>query len=350
MSTLELSETKTLASGNDPMATMLQLLFGKHISYSVSSVARLGVPDHMNSKPVHVDDLAAKVQAHPDRLYRIMRMLSSVGVFEEHADRRFTLTPVGDLLKTDAPGTLRDVAMMWGSQWSTRGFGHLTDAIRTGSDGITLGYGKHLFELLPHWPEDSAESNRAMVSLSSVVGSAVARAYNFSGISRLCDVGGGYGRLLTSIMDAYVDLRGVLFDLPHVIREAQSQPGLENFRSRLDFEAGSFLESVPPGCDAYILKHIIHDWDDDRACRILELIRQRLGADGRILLCEAIISEDAAPSPAKMLDIEMLALTPGGRERTVSEFEELFRRAGLRLHAIVPNESPLSVIEARPRT
>jgi hypothetical protein len=328
-------------------AALAQLLFGKHVTYAISAVSRLRVSDHMSAEPSHVEELAGKTGAHASSLYRVMRFLAGVGVFNEAPGRRFSLTPMSDLLRTDAPGSLRYMATMFGDQWSVRAFGHISDCVRTGGDGITAAFGKQAFDLLADFPEDAETFHRAMTSYSAVEGPAVLEAYDFSGIRRLADVGGGHGMLLASILKQYPKMRGLLFDLPEVVSGAGPSGHFAACEDRVEIESGSFLERAPSDCDAYILKHIIHDWSDDHCRRILTLIREQLPPEGRVLLCEMIINEDPGPSPAKALDIEMLVMTPGGKERTITEFADLFASAGLRLTSVTPTNTPVCVLEAR---
>jgi O-methyltransferase domain len=347
MTTVEMEpEAAGQMSPATPLDVMLQLLFGKHITYSISALARLGVADHMNGQPKTAEELAPLTDAHAPSLYRVMRLLASVGVLNELPGKRFTLTSVGGLLKSNAPNTVRNLAIMWGDPFSTHGFGRLGDVLRTGVDGVTTEFGKHIFDLLPEFPEQAKHFNDAMSDFSAVIGPAVVEAYNFTGINRIADVGGGHGRLLASVLDRYPGTHGVLFDLPEVVAGAFEAGHISRFKDRVDIEAGSFFECAPAACDAYLLKHIIHDWDDDRACRILSLIREQMNPEARVLLCELVVPDEPGPSPAKALDIEMLALTPGGRERTAAEFSRLLARSGLRLTRVIPTQSPLSVIEA----
>lgn len=326
----------------------MRLLFGKHVTYAVSAVARLGVPDCMNGVPCDVEELAAKVGAHAPSLYRVMRLLGGVGVFNELPGKRFTLTPVGELLKTEAPGSMRYMAIMFGDEWSARAYGRLAHCVRTGQDGVTAVYGKNAFDLFEDYPEEAENFHRAMTNFSAVAAAAVLEAYDFSGIRRLADVGGGHGMLLSAILKRYPEMQGVLYDLPEVVAGAPSKNQFAYADDRIQIEAGSFLERVPSGCDGYILKHIIHDWSDSHCRQILNSIREQLPADGRVLLCELIVSDEPGPSPAKALDIEMLALTPGGKERTVAEFKELFASAGLSLTKVVSTAAPINILEARP--
>lgn len=330
-----------------PPLAMMQLLFGKQLTYSLSGVARLGVADHMDGKPRPVTEIAAKSGAHAPSLYRVMRMLASFGVFKESPARRFALTPVGALLKTDAPGSLRYMAMMFGEEFSVRAYEHIGECLRSGGDGVTEAYGKPIWEVLAERPEQCETFQRAMTNSTSVAADAIVDAYDFSGIERLADVGGGHGLLLAAILRANPELQGVLFDRPEVIAHVPKRQ-FAGCEGRVTTERGSFFERVPDGCDGYILKHIIHDWSDEHCRTILGLIRDRLPKQGRVLVCEMVVSDEKGPTPAKLLDIEMLVMTVGGKERTPEEFAELFASSGLRLDRIVPTGRPISVIEAVP--
>jgi len=330
-----------------PQQAMMQLLFGKQLTYSLSGVARLGVADHMDHKPKPVEEIAAETGAHTPSLYRVMRMLASFGVFKEGPPRHFALTPAGELLKSNVPGTVRNFAMMFGDEWTTRAYEHFTSCLRTGQDGVSQAYGKDVFEHLAERPDQLATFQAAMTSGSTLAADAIAQAYDFSFIKRLADVGGGHGALLAAILRRYPDMQGVLFD------RAETVAGVPKDRfagceGRIAIESGSFFERVPEGCDAYMMKHIIHDWSDEHCRAILTLMRKKLPKDGRVLLCEMVVTDEPGPTPAKMLDIEMLVMTVGGKERTKDEFAELFASCGLRLNRIVPTARPISVIEAVP--
>jgi hypothetical protein len=324
-----------------PTAVLMQLLFGKQITYSLAAVARLGVADHMSNEFVRVDEIAKKVAVHPAALFRVMRMLAGVGVFEEAPGQRFALTPVGELLKSDAPSSLRYPAMFFGDEWSTRAYQYIVDCVRTGIDGVTQAYGKHAFDFLAEHPDQAETFHRAMSSFSAIDSESILEAYDFSGIRRLADVGGGHGTLLAAILQRYPEMEGVLYDLPEVVEGAN----LAAYDHRVRIESGSFFERVPSGCDAYLMKHIIHDWGDEHCRTIFSLMRQELPLDGRVLVCEMVVPEDSGPAPAKMLDIEMLVMTVGGKERTVEEFGNLFTSAGLRLGRVVATKSPICLIE-----
>jgi hypothetical protein len=335
------------ATKTPPPVVMMQLLFGKQLTYSLSAVAQLGIADHMDATSRPVEEIAAKAGAHAPSLYRVMRMLASFGAFKEGPQRHFALTPVGELLKTDAPGSIRYLAMMFGEEFSTRAWGHITECLRSGGDGVTAAFGKDLWAVLAEHPEQCEIFQRAMTNSSAGSAQAIIEAYDFSGIARLADVGGGYGLLLASILQRYPKLQGVLFDRPEVIAGVP-KTRFEGLDGRISLEPGSFFERVPDGCDAYIMRGIIHDWSDQHCQTILRLMRERLPKSGRVLVCDMVVSDDPAPTPAKMLDIEMLVMTVGGKERTAQEFEALFASSGFRLGRIVPTSRPLFVIEALP--
>jgi len=330
-----------------PPLAMMQLLFGKQLTYSLSGVARLGVADHMDGTAKPVEDIAACCGAHAPSLYRVMRMLASFGVFKEGPARHFSLTPVGELLKTDAPGSLRYMAMMFGEEFSTRAYEHIAACLRTGGDGVSEAYGKQIWEVLGERPSQCGTFQHAMTNSTSVAAPAIVKAYDFSGITRLADVGGGHGLLLAAILRANPKLQGVLFDRPEVVGSVP-QDQFAGCDGRIAIEPGSFFERVPDGCDAYLMKHIIHDWSDEHCRTILTLMRKKLPQDGRVLLCEMVVTDEPGPTPAKLLDIEMLVMTVGGKERTEQEFRELFAACGLLLSRIVPTARPISVIEAVP--
>ena len=330
-----------------PPLVMMQLLFGKQLTYSLSGVARLGVADHMNGKPQPVEEIAAKAGAHAPSLYRVMRMLASFGVFKEGPQHHFALTPVGGLLKTGVPGSLRYMAMMFGEEFSTRAYEHIAECLRSGGDGVTEAYGKPIWEVLAERPEQCETFQQAMTNSTSVAADAIVEAFDFSGIERLADVGGGHGLLLAAILRANPPMQGVLFDRPEVVEHVPKQQ-FTGCEGRMTTEAGSFFERVPDRCDAYLLKHIIHDWSDEHCRTILGLMREKLPKHGRVLVCEMVVSDEPGPTPAKLLDIEMLVMTVGGKERTPEEFRELFASSGLRLNRIVATDRPISVIEAVP--
>ena len=240
------------------------------------------------------------------------------------------------------------MAMMFGEELTTRAYEHFASCLRTGGDGVSEAYGKRLLEVLAERPGQLRDLPAAMTNSTSVAGRrAIVEAYDFSGIKRLADVGGGHGLLLAAILRANPKLHGVLFDRPEVVGSVP-EDRFAGCDGRIAIEAGSFFERVPDGCDAYLMKHIIHDWSDEHCRTILTLMRKKLPKDGRVLVCEMVVTDEPGPTPAKMLDIEMLVMTVGGKERTPDEFRDLFASCGLKLSRIVPTGRPIAVIEAVP--
>jgi hypothetical protein len=346
MQTLEEVPVTTNSNTIPPHAELVKLLFGKHLAYSLSAVAFLGVADHMSEYPTSVESLAGKVGAKADALYRVMRALAAAGVFEETSGRAFRLNEISEYLKSDTPGSVRYTAMQMGDPWSTRPWEHFTNIVRTGVDGVTQAFGKNAFELLAEEPEQADHFNRSMSGYSAVMQDAILAAYDFRCIRRLADIGGGHGKLLAGILGRYPHMTGVVYDLPEVIVGAYGQDHVADSGDRLSFEAGSFFERVPSGCDAYMMKFILHDWSDEHCKLILRRVREQMPDYGRVLVFEQIVNATPEMSFAKVLDLEMLALTVGGRERTEAEFAALFASAGLKLTAVFPTESPLCILEA----
>ncbi|HEX5875103.1 MAG TPA: methyltransferase [Pyrinomonadaceae bacterium] len=332
-------------NGAPPEAVLTEILLGSLASQSLYVAAKLGIADLLADGPKGVDELAQAADAHAPSLYRVLRALASLGVFTEQDDRVFALTPAAEALRSDRPNSLRDVAIFWGEDWHWDVWGKILYSVRTGKSAWAQLHGEQVFEYFEKNKAAGEIFNRAMSSFSTVATKAVAEAYDFSGIETLIDIAGGHGRLLTGVLEANPSMRGVLFDLPHVIEGAVETLSKTDVRQRVETVSGDFFASVPAGGDAYIMKHIIHDWDDERALTILRNIRHAMKPGARVLVVEAVIAEGNGQDFGKLLDIEML-VAPGGKERTAKEYEELFERAGLRMTRIVPTKSPYSVIEA----
>jgi SAM-dependent methyltransferase len=332
----------------------MNLLWGKAIATSISAMAKLGVADRMSAaEPITAGALAAAVSAHPESLYRVMRMLAGIGVFAEHEGQRFTLTPLSQCLRGDAPDTVRGVARFLTDEWHMRGYENILEAIRTGESGVQKAYGQNAFEAIAAQPEALANFQEGMSNYSAMEGALLDPLLDFSRFTRLADVGGGHGMLLAQILGRNPNLQGVLYDLPEVVEQARQVAAPAE---RMHFEAGSMFERVPAGCDAYIMKHIVHDWSDEASARVLRLMRDVLAESapehGRVFLAEMIVPPASSPGtpephPAKFLDVEMLAMTPGGKERTTEEFAALFRTAGLELVGVERTPGPICLIEAR---
>ena len=326
-----------------PNIALTQTILGSLNAQAVYVAAKLRVADSLAAGPKTISALAQEVGADPSALYRVMRALASFGVFVEERDRVFRLTPTAELLRSDVEGSLRDVAIFMGEDWHWSVWGQTLHSVKTGEEAWSRVHGRSIF---PYFEDNAGPAkifDDAMSSFSTLARKAVVEAYDFSSLNVLVDVAGGHGRLLTGILEATPELRGVLFDLPHVIERAKENSDVKKVGSRCDLKTGNFFESVP-AADGYIMKHIIHDWKDEEAIRILKNIRNAMTTYGRVLLIEAVVSEGNEPDFAKILDIEML-VSPGGKERTAKEYADLYRQSGLKLSRIIPTKSPYSVIE-----
>jgi hypothetical protein len=321
---------------------LLMLASGAWVSQMIHVAAELGVADHLISGERPVDELATACGADADSLFRLLRGLASLGIFQETAPRRFALTPLAELLGSDHPQSLRMFARMLGDEHYLS-WADLLHSVRSGESAFRHRYGMGIFEWYQQQPQRSAIFDGAMGDHSRAQLAALLAAYDFRGISHLVDVGGGRGMLLQTVLAAYPDLRGTVFDQPQVVAGAAIPPELEG---RLSLQGGDFFSEAPAGADAYLLKHIIHDWGDDACRTILERIRAAMAPGARVLVVEQVIPPGNDPFPGKLLDLNMLVMSEGGRERTPQEYAQLLESAGLQLQRIVPTPGPVSVVEA----
>ncbi len=328
-----------------PNIALLQLIVGKWAMQAVYVAAELGIADRLRDGARSSGDVARECATDGDATYRLMRALSNIGVLEEREGRIFTLTPMGQFLRADVPGSLRGYARFVGYAPTWTAWGEAIHSVRTGQPAVDHVFGENLFDWYAKHLDESAIFDDAMTSLSMLEAEAVATSFDFSGISTLADVGGGRGYLLATILRANPTMKAMLFDLPHVVAGAPPLLREHGIEARVRVESGSFLETAPEGADAVIMKHILHDWNDDDSIRILRNCHRVLPKGGRVLVVEAVVSPPGQQGWAKLLDLEMLVLTPRGRERTESEFADLFRRGGFRLTRIVPTPAPVSVVE-----
>jgi predicted O-methyltransferase YrrM len=275
----------------------------------------------------------------------VLRGLASVGVFAEDSQGRFVSTPVTETLSRDAPGSLRAFAMAELGQEHFKAWGNLLHSVRTGEIAFDNHFGQPVWEYYAQNPEDAEVFNDAMTGMTEMVNAAVVPAYDFSGFGKIVDIGGGHGALLAAILKANPAARGVLFDLPHVAEGAAARFAAEGVSDRCEVVSGDFFKAVTPGADAYVMKFILHDWDDEKSVAIMKNIRRAMKDGGRVIVIENIVPEGNTPSFAKFIDINMLVMT-GGRERTEKEFADHFAAAGFRLTRVVPTESPFCIIEA----
>ncbi len=330
-----------------PRDALWRMTNAYQVSQAIHAAASLRIADLLEDGPKSADELAKDAGAHAPALYRLLRALASVGVFAEQADGRFGLTPPAEYLRSDAPGSIRAWAMFIGRPPTWSAWAYLPDSIRTGEPAFPKLHGTSSWEYRASRPEESAIFDAAMTGLSAGAAKAIAHGYDFSGIGVLADVGGGQGELLAAVLAANPDLRGILFDQPHVVASAEALLKQSGVNDRCEVVGGSFFEAVPEGADAYLLKSVVHDWDDAAATEILRKCRKAAKNSGRLLLVERVVRPGNEPDPAKFSDLNML-VELGGRERTAEEFGRLYAEAGFRLTEVTPTGSPYHIIEGVP--
>lgn len=327
-----------------PREDLRHLFFGFRVSQALYAVAELGIADLLGDEPQRADDLAAASGAHAPSLARVLRLLASEGVFAETLDGRFAMTPMAEALRRDAPGSMRPQVRAGGRDTIWRSWGQLLYAVRTGEPAFDHVHGVDFFEYHRQHPDEGVLFDQVMVSQTAPLTGAVAAAYDFSPFETIVDVGGGRGSLALGILEAYPHLRAIVFDQPTVVVAARQAIEAAGLTSRCTADGGDFFDAVSEGGDAYLLKYILHDWDDERCVAILRSCRRTVPANGRLLVIELLIPSGNAPSYAKSQDVNML-VNLGGRERSEAEYRELFRTAGFTLTRTIPVHGELHIIE-----
>ena len=330
-----------------PDRRLMQISGHVMLARCLGIAAELGIADHLHLGPAAAAGVAAKSGSHPGALYRMLRYLAANGIFAEDDHGNFSNNDVSALLRDGVPGGMRDwLRSSWQDvSWDT--YKQLPHTIATGDPAFPKAFGETFFGYLARRPDMSARFDAAMARQSAPENASIAAAYPFDRAAVVVDVGGGRGGFMAALLTRHQHLRGILFDQAHVLAQPNHvrEAGLT---SRCDFAAGDFFAEVAPGGDVYVLKRILHDWNDDDATRILRACAAAAGARGRIIVADAVLKPGGAPDPNKALDMSMLALL-NGRERTAGEFETLFAEAGLEMIAIHPTAAPstLSLVEAR---
>lgn len=336
------------SDSHDGAGVLLRLLSGARTTQIVYVAAELGIPDLLAAGPRTARELAGSSGAHEPSLQKLLRALAAIGLCEADGEGAFRLTAAGALLQSNTDGSLGPWALWWGrSLWQA--WGGLLHSVRTGESARERIIGSPSFDHLADSPENAAVFYRAMVGLSSLSFSAIAAAYDFGRFCRIVDVGGGYGELLAGILRANPGACGVLFDLPHAMDGAREHLAAAGVGERCDFVAGDFFAAVPADGDAYVLKSILHDWNDERAGRILAACRRAMREDARLVLIEDILPDAGEPlnPAAAMSDLNMLVALGAG-ERTRGEFGALLDGEGFAVTRVVPIDGALHVIEAAP--
>jgi len=330
-----------------PHAQLIQMASAYWISRVVYAAARLGLADQLAAGPRSAAELAAPTRTHAPSLHRLMRTLASLGLLTEGDAQRFALTPLGEALKAGAPGSARATLLTFGSPWFTAAFEQIMHSLETGRTGFEKANGMPIFDYLGQHPEAASLFSETMVGFHGAEPAAVAEAYDFSAFKTVVDVGGATGNMMAAILSRHAGPRGVLFDRPHVVAEAPALLKARGVEPRVSIEAGDFFQTVPAGGDAYLLSHVIHDWNEDQCLTILGHCRKAMKPDGRLLIVEMVLPDGDTPHPGKVLDMVMLVV-PGGQERTEAEYVPLLRNAGFRFTRVVPTQSAVSVVEAVP--
>jgi O-methyltransferase domain/Dimerisation domain len=337
-------KSATLVNESSPAQILLELTSGYWISQAIYVVAKLAIADLLKDGAKNCDELAQATNTHAQSLVRVMRTLASVGVFTEVDIGRFGLTPLAEPLQTNVPDSIRAWAIMLGEE-SYRAWSELQYTVKTGKPAFDQVYKMRRFEYLERHPDAAEVFNTAMTGLYRRVHTTVVKAYSFVGFSKIVDVGGGNGFLISLILNANPHLTGTLFETSTVIEDAKKNIETAGLAARCETVAGDFFLSVPEGGDAYLLAHVMQSFDDDRSVVILRNCHRAMPEHGKLLLVEPVISRGDAPSFAKLLDLHMLVVT-GGRQRTEVEYGTLLALADLRLRNVVATESGESVIEA----
>lgn len=333
---------------NSALMQLLQVRSGLITHQALYAAANLGVADLIERGVDTSVKLAGELKVNEDALYRLLRALASQGIFEETRPRTFKNSGLSHYLRTEEPGSIRSALLYWGTDFYYRSFGEILHSIETGEPGRAKLFGKNDWEYIRQHPDLAAIFDDAMTSLSSMQAPAIATAYDFGAWESIMDIGGGNGILLSHILRTHKTVRGVLADQPHVLERARKRGFLNvDLEARAEMQPCDFFHEVPPGCRAYLMKNVIHDWDDNRACEILLNCRRAVPANGALLLVEWGISDANQPSAGKLTDLVMLVLT-GGKERTIEEYSGLLAKGGFRLNKVVPAGAEFVVIEALP--
>jgi hypothetical protein len=324
----------------------MQMATGFFLSRLVYVAAKLGIADHLARGHQSVDELASAIGCNAATLYRFMRTLTNFEILTLEADGTFALTPLGDALRSDAPGHAHSAILTLGGPACWKAWGELEYAVETGNCAFDKANGKPMFDLLGENPDDARRFSETMLALNLAEGPAVAEAYDFSSAGVIVDVGGASGNMLASVLARHASPRGVLFDLPQATSEAPTLLREHGVEARVTLQHGSFFDAVPAGGDIYLLSHIIHDWSEEKALAILRNCRKAMTPTSRLLLVELVLRDGGAPGYGSS-DVAMLVLV-GGAERTAREYDALLAKAGLKLTRVILTTTSASIVEAAP--
>ena len=326
---------------------ILQVITNFWSSRAVYVFTKLGIPDFLKSGPKTVEELASATKTHAPSLYRVLRALASTGFVSATADGRFAQTPVSEILVTDAAGSLRWFTISELGQEHYPAWGNLMHSVRTGEIAFDNFFGADIWKYFEQNPEDAAVFNNSMSGVTAATNEEILAVYDFSPFERVVDVGGGHGGLITSLLKSNPKLRGILMDAPQVIEGARPKIEEAGLSNRCETVAGDFFKAVPAGGDAYIMKWIIHDWDDERAIAILKNCRNQMSGNGKVIIVDCVVPENNDLDFSKFFDLNMMVMT-GGKERTEKEFAQLLDAAGFKLLRVIPTKVATSIVEGEP--
>jgi O-methyltransferase domain/Dimerisation domain len=334
----------------DQRESLRERIMGFRTTQMIHVAAKLGLADRLAERPCTPEELAHLVGADAPALQRLLRALASLGIFAEEAGGAYRLTAQAELLRSDVPGSLHGIALLYGEEWMWQAYGAMMHSVRTGQPAFLRVHGQTLYGYLQEHPRAAAQFNAAMSGFSGQEIPAILAAYDFAalaGARKVIDIGGGQGALIAGLLRAHPELTGTVFDLPSVVAGAAQLFHDAGVADRARSHAGDFFDDVPRGGDLYLMKSVLHNWDDEDALRILITCRAAMNDQARLLVIERVIAPGNQPSEAKLFDINMMTVA-GGRERSGDEYRILLAKAGLALQRIVATAAPLSIIEVRP--
>jgi cyclopropane fatty-acyl-phospholipid synthase-like methyltransferase len=327
-----------------PEVHLMKFIMGKWISKPLHAVAELGIADLLQDGPMSIKELASITSTHEPFIYRVLRALAGVGVFEEIGDRHFRLTPMGEFLKT---GAMRSWAQMAHAHWNDRAWDKLIHGLKTGDTPFEAAHKMNISSYLQKNPQAAALLSEANSAKAKQSHHAIVDAYDFSSTHHLIDIGGGTGALMMEILEANPHMTGVIADLPQIIPHADAAIKSQNLANRCRTQSIDFFQSIPTEGDALLLSHILHDWPDTRCRQILTNCRKAMTPDSKLLIVEILVPPGNTPSVSKLLDLEMLVIT-GGRERTEQEFIHLLQTTGFHHQKTIPTSQSISILQATP--
>ncbi|MGI0482157.1 methyltransferase [Geminocystis sp. CENA526] len=335
-------------NSNFPLHIQLsQMISSYWVAQSIYVASKLNIADLIkNNNSLSCEKLAQLTNTNPEALYRLMRGLSSVGIFAETDSQNFIMTPLAEYLCSDNPQSMKATSIMLGESPHYQAWGETLYSVKTGKPAFDKVFGMGVFDYFKFHPEDAEIFENSMNSFSYTEEKAILSNYDFSSFKTIVDVGGGYGEMLGSILEKYPHSQGILFDEEYVINNCQKTLEKHGITNRCQAISGSFFDKIPSGGDVYMLKHIIHDWDDERGIKILKNCSNAMDNNSKILVMEMIVSDRNLPSAAKMLDLNMLVMCQGGKERTKEEFEQLFTQADLTLNNVIYTPEDICILEA----